>query len=56
MTTITRQKRRNMPVNTDREQRKAALAAARGSLAWVRYSADDYLREKREEVKRETME
>ncbi len=41
--------RKKKKTDTDREARKAALAAARGSLAWVKYSVDDYLREKREE-------
>ncbi len=51
MTATTTQK--DTATDNDRELRKAALAAARGSLAWVNYTADDYLREKREDVARE---
>lgn len=40
----------------EKEARRAALAAARGALAWVDYSVDDFLREKREEVDRENAE
>lgn len=55
MTTMSKRKKKGdkAPVDAARAARKAALAAARGSLAWVDYSVDDFLREKREEVERE---
>jgi hypothetical protein len=34
-------------------KKKALIDSLCGSLAWVDYSVDEYLREKREEVKRE---
>ncbi len=54
MTTLPKEKRgRKNPDDPDREARKTAISAARGSLAWVDYSVDDFLRDKREEVDRE---
>jgi hypothetical protein len=58
MTTLIKRnnKREKKPVDSDREARRAAIAAARGSLAWVNYSVDDFLRDKRKEVDRENHE
>ena len=58
MTTLAQQKKRGSkdPLDPDKEARRAAIANARGSLAWVNYSVDDFLRDKRKEVDRENQE
>lgn len=41
------------PKSNSQAEKRALIDSLCGSLSWVDYSVDEYLREKREEVKRE---
>ncbi len=58
MTIMTKQKKKKTrtAVDAEKDALKAEVAATKGCLAWLPYSVDQFLREKREEVARENGE